>query len=148
MATIPLLGEVDALDFCKQHDLSGYDAHFVSWLVRHHLLMSHTAQKEDISDPNVILRFIDKVGDQEHLDNLYLLTVADIRGTSPHVWNAWKGKLLEELYVVAAHALRLGKGNPIRIEDRIDDAKNEAQKYIDTDHVSIENTQEHWSSLS
>ncbi len=142
------LGEVDALDFCEQHDLSDYDAHFVSWLVRHHLLMSSTAQKEDISDPNVILRFIDKVGDQEHLDNLYLLTVADIRGTSPQVWNAWKGKLLEELYVVAAHALRLGKGNPIRIEDRIDDAKSEAKKYIDTDHVSIENIQEFWASLS
>ena len=143
-----ILGESDALDFCKQHNLSGYDAHFVSWLVRHHLLMSHTAQKEDISDPSVILRFIDKVGDQEHLDNLYLLTVADIRGTSPHVWNAWKGKLLEELYITAAHALRLGKGNPIRIEDRIDDAKSEAQKYIETDHVSIDNTREHWSSLS
>ena len=143
-----VLGEADTLSFCKHHDLSEYDAHFVSWLVRHHLLMSNTAQKEDISDPGVVLRFIDKVGDQEHLDNLYLLTVADIRGTSPQVWNSWKGKLLEELFVTAAHALRLGKGNPIHIEDRIADAKSEAQQYIDTDHISIDNAHEYWSSLS
>ena len=143
-----ILGESDALSFCRQHKQSDYDSYFVSWLVRHHLLMSSTAQKEDISDPNVILRFIDKVGDQEHLDNLYLLTVADIRGTSPTVWNAWKGKLLEELYVTATHALRLGKGEPIRIEDRIKDSKNEAKKFIDTKLTSIENANEYWSSLS
>ena len=143
-----ILGESDALSFCRQHNLSDYDAYFVAWLVRHHLLMSSTAQKEDISDPNVVLRFIEKVGDQEHLDNLYLLTVADIRGTSPTVWNAWKGKLLEELYVTATHALRLGKGEPIRIEDRIKDAKNEAQKFIDTNLTTIGNAHEYWSSLS
>lgn len=142
------LGEADALDFCSLHKLSDYDTHFVAWLVRHHLLMSSTAQKEDVSDPKVIMRFVDKIGDQEHLDNLYLLTVADIRGTSPNVWNAWKGKLLEELYVTATHALRLGKGNPIRVEDRIADAKDEAQKFIDVKNISIENTHEFWSALS
>lgn len=143
-----ILGEADALGFCRLHKMSEYDAHFVSWLVRHHLLMSSTAQKEDISDPAVILRFIEKVGDQEHLDNLYLLTVADIRGTSPHVWNAWKGKLLEDLYIIATHALRLGKGEPIRIEDRIADAKSEAQRFIDTKNTTLQNTREYWSSLS
>ena len=96
----------------------------------------------------MILRFIDKVGDQEHLDNLYLLTIADMRGTSPYVWNAWKGKLLEELYRAATHALRLGKGDPIRIEDRIADAKHEAQKHIRTRDITIEKTHEYWSSLT
>ena len=143
-----ILGETDALNFCRHHSLSDYDAYFVSWLVRHHLLMSSTAQKEDISDPQVILRFIDKVGDQEHLDNLYLLTIADIRGTSPYVWNAWKGKLLEELYRAATRALALGKGDPIRIEDRIADAKQEAQKHVRTKEVTIEKTHEYWSSLT
>ena len=142
------LGEADALSFCSLHKLSDYDTHFVAWLVRHHLLMSSTAQKEDISDPKVVMRFINKVGDQEHLDNLYLLTVADIRGTSPNVWNAWKGKLLEELYVTATHALSLGKGNPIHREDRIADAKEEAQKSIDLKNTSIEHTAEFWSALS
>ncbi len=142
-----VLGEADSLEFCRQHNLSDYDSHFVSWLVRNHLLMSYTAQKEDISDTAVIARFVEKVGDQEHLDNLYLLSVADIRATSPHVWNAWKGKLLEELYIVATHALSLGKGNPIRMEDRISDAKQEAQKYINTGNISIDNAHEFWSSL-
>jgi len=141
------LGESDAFEFCMQHGLSDYDSHFVSWLVRNHLRMSYTAQKEDISDPGVIARFVEKTGDQEHLDHLYLLTVADIRGTSPQVWNAWKGKLLEELYVTATHALRLGKGNPIRVEDRLSDVKKEARKQIDTDNIPIENAYEFWSSL-
>lgn len=143
-----VLAETDAAGFCSLHRLSDYDTHFVAWLVRYHLLMSSTAQKEDISDPKVIMRFIDKVGDQEHLDNLYLLTVADIRGTSPNVWNAWKGKLLEELYVAATHALRLGKGNPIRIEDRIADAKAEAQKFIDIKKTTVDNAREFWSALT
>lgn len=143
-----LLGEIDARNFCRLHKLSDYDTHFVAWLVRHHLLMSNSAQKEDVSDPQVVMRFIDKIGDQEHLDNLYLLTVADIRGTSPNVWNAWKGKLLEELYVTATHALRLGKGNPIRVEDRIADAKGEAQNFINVKNTSIENTHQFWSALS
>jgi len=92
------LGKADARRFCRLHGLSQGDTEMVSWLVESHLTMSAVAQKEDISDPDVIAAFGSKLGDQRHLTALYLLTVADIRGTSPKVWNAWKGRLLENLY--------------------------------------------------
>lgn len=96
------LGKVDALRFCKTHGLSQPDADLVAWLVEQHLVMSATAQKQDLSDPEVVRSFVQRVGDERHLIALYLLTVADIRGTSPKVWNAWKAKLLEDLF----HATR------------------------------------------
>jgi [protein-PII] uridylyltransferase len=92
------LGIVDARRFCRQHALDKVDSELVAWLVGMHLVMSRTSQKEDISDPDVIAAFAAKVGTPRRLTALYLLTVADIRGTSPKVWNAWKGKLLEDLY--------------------------------------------------
>jgi [protein-PII] uridylyltransferase len=101
------LGTRDARRFCKAHGLPREDVELVAWLVREHLSMSRTAQKEDLSDTTVIEGFAGKVGDLGHLDALYILTVADIRGTSPKVWNAWKGKLLENLYH-AAHARLTG----------------------------------------
>ena len=93
-----LLGRKDAEQFCKSHGLSRDDTALVVFLVEQHLAMSRVAQKQDLSDPDVIRAFADIVGDERHLTGLYLLTVADIRGTSPKVWNAWKGKLLEDLY--------------------------------------------------
>jgi [protein-PII] uridylyltransferase len=93
-----VLGKVDARRFCRQHGLSDADAALVEFLVEHHLTMSSIAQKQDLSDPGVIERFARLVGNEERLTTLYLLTVADIRGTSPKVWNAWKAKLLEDLY--------------------------------------------------
>lgn len=102
------LGMVDAYNFCIEHQLSDYDGKLVSWLVKYHLFMSHFAQRRDISDPEVIREFLYIVGDQEHLDNLYLLTIADVRATSPKVWNAWKGQLLESLYHNASRMLRQG----------------------------------------
>ena len=95
------LGMADALRFCDQHGLDKTDSELVAWLVGMHLVMSRTSQKEDISDPDVIAAFTAKVGNTRRLTALYLLTVADIRGTSPKVWNAWKGKLLEDLYHAA-----------------------------------------------
>jgi len=97
-----ILGMRDARRFCRSHGLPREDVELVAWLVREHLTMSRIAQKEDLSDPEIIEAFARKVGDLRHLDALYILTVADIRGTSPKVWNAWKGKLLEDLY----HAVR------------------------------------------
>ncbi|MHB1400906.1 MAG: [protein-PII] uridylyltransferase [Thiobacillus sp.] len=102
------LGAVDARRFCRQHGLDKRDSELVGWLVEMHLVMSRTAQKEDISDPQVIAAFAARVGDLRHLTALYLLTVADIRGTSPKVWNAWKGKLLEDLYHAARAQLAGG----------------------------------------
>ena len=92
------LGTVDAQAFCETHELSAADTELVVWLVRHHLIMSQVAQKEDLSDPDAIANFGRLVGDARHLTALYLLTHADIRGTSPKVWNNWKGKLLADLY--------------------------------------------------
>ena len=102
------LGAADARRFCRQHGLDKRDSELVGWLVEMHLVMSRTAQKEDISDPQVIAAFAARAGDLRHLTALYLLTVADIRGTSPKVWNAWKGKLLEDLYHAARAQLAGG----------------------------------------
>jgi [protein-PII] uridylyltransferase len=91
-------GAVDARRFCRAHGLSEEDGELVEWLVAQHLMMSHTAQKLDVTDPTVIQEFARKVRDERHLTALYLLTVADIRGTSPKVWNVWKARLLEDLF--------------------------------------------------
>lgn len=100
------LGEVDARKFCKLHELSTEDTDLVAWLVQAHLVMSSTAQKSDLSDPAVIENFAHFVGGEKRLNALYLLTVADIRGTSPAVWNAWKANLLENLYLATRRLLR------------------------------------------
>ncbi|NDD23955.1 MAG: HD domain-containing protein, partial [Betaproteobacteria bacterium] len=92
------LGVEEVKKFCRQHSIPKDDAELIAFLVGEHLTMSHVAQKEDLSDPDVIAAFAKRVGNERRLTALYLLTVADIRGTSPKVWNAWKGKLLEDLY--------------------------------------------------
>lgn len=92
------LGRTDAWRFCRSHGLDEDDSELVAWLVEQHLTMSSTAQKQDLSDPDVIAQFASVVGTPRRLAALYLLTVADIRGTSPKVWNAWKANLLESLY--------------------------------------------------
>jgi [protein-PII] uridylyltransferase len=92
------LGMAEVRTFCREHRVAHEDADLIAFLVGEHLTMSHVAQKEDLSDPDVIGRFAQRVGNERYLTALYLLTVADIRGTSPKVWNAWKGKLLEDLY--------------------------------------------------
>ncbi|MEM5428583.1 [protein-PII] uridylyltransferase [Cupriavidus oxalaticus] len=99
------LGTQDARRFCKQHGIAREDADLISWLVEHHLTMSHVAQKQDLTDPEVVHAFARVVGSERYLTALYLLTVADIRGTSPKVWNAWKGKLLEDLYRITLRVL-------------------------------------------
>ncbi|MDH3281149.1 MAG: [protein-PII] uridylyltransferase [Gammaproteobacteria bacterium] len=141
------LGEAEAYAFCKSHDMSDYDAHFVAWLVRQHLLMSWTAQRQDISDYDVVAKFAQTVGYQERLDNLYLLTIADIRGTSPQVWNAWKGRLLQDLYIATSHVLRRGYGDPVRMEERVTEAKEAAAKYIDADRSAMDKIRSLWASL-
>lgn len=99
------LGAVEVRRFARDYGLSKEDADLVVFLVRNHLLMSQVAQKQDLSNPEVIRQFTEKVGSSRHLTALYVLTVADIRGTSPKVWNAWKGKLLEDLFHLAQNAL-------------------------------------------
>ena len=99
------LGKLEARRFCRDHGVDGEDAELIEFLVTQHLTMSRIAQKEDLSDPDVVAEFASLIGSERRLTALYLLTVADIRGTSPRVWNAWKGKLLEDLYRVALRAL-------------------------------------------
>jgi [protein-PII] uridylyltransferase len=100
------LGVADARRFCRDHGIVGEDAELVPFLVEHHLTMSAVAQKQDLADPDVVRAFAAVVKTPRRLTALYLLTVADIRGTSPKVWNAWKGKLLENLYHAALRVLQ------------------------------------------
>ena len=99
------LGTIDAKRFCKLHGLPKQDTNLVAWLVEAHLKMSSTAQKSDLSDPAVIEQFALFVKTEKRLTALYLLTVADIRGTSPAVWNAWKARLLESLFYATKRVL-------------------------------------------
>jgi len=100
------LGMADTRRFCRQHRLSKEEVDLVTWLVEHHLTMSRVAQKQDLADPDVIRNFAGLVGDERHLAALYILTHADIRGTSPKVWNGWKAKLLEDLFLATRQLLR------------------------------------------
>lgn len=100
-----VLGMADAKKFCFDHGISKANSELIIFLVQQHLTMSHFAQKQDLSDPDVVQAFAKIVKDERHLTALYLLTVADIRGTSPKVWNAWKGKLLEDLYRITLRIL-------------------------------------------
>ncbi len=134
------LGAHDAIAFCLHHGLSQYDARFVGWLVKTHLMMSSTAQRKDISDPQVIADFAAIVGDQVHLDYLYLLTVSDIRGTNPTLWNSWKESLLAELYNTTKRALRRGLEHVIDRTERLNEIRQQALAALQqqaTDVVAI-----------
>jgi len=121
------LGAIDARLFCRAHGLSPEDTDLVTFLVRHHLAMSTVAQKQDLFDPEVVRRFAAAVGTERRLVALYLLTVADIRGTSPKVWNAWKGKLLEDLFRLSQRLLR---GQEIGYDQDIQAKQAEAQRLL------------------
>jgi [protein-PII] uridylyltransferase len=121
------LGMEDARRFCKDHGLSKEDTELIVFLVEHHLTMSQVAQKQDLSDPDVIRNFAKLMGDERHLTALYLLTVADIRGTSPKVWNAWKGKLLEDLFSLT---LRVLGGTDASAEHELKDRQEQALKTL------------------
>jgi [protein-PII] uridylyltransferase len=99
------LGAQEVRVFCRQHGIDKEDTQLIAFLVQNHLVMSSVAQKQDLSDPDVITAFAQRIGNERYLTAMYLLTVADIRGTSPKVWNAWKGKLLEDLYKLTLRTL-------------------------------------------
>ena len=141
------LGANDATRFCLQHAMSEYDARFVSWLVKNHLLMSVTAQRRDISDPQVINVFASEVGDQTHLDYLYLLTVADIRATNPNLWNDWKDTLLKDLYQATEYALARGLENPVDKRELIDENQKEARRLLGTRGVDEQALERIWANL-
>jgi [protein-PII] uridylyltransferase len=141
------LGEQDARKFCEQHALSEYDTRFVCWLVRNHLVMSMVAQRQDIQDPDVIMEFAQNMGDKEHLDNLYLLTVADMRGTSPKVWNEWKRGLLSQLYQETARMIRRGFGKAIDVDEHLRELKQETLELLETRRVAKSRIGKIWDQM-
>jgi [protein-PII] uridylyltransferase len=138
------LGKVDALRFCREHGLSREDADLVAWLVENHLVMSTTAQKQDLSDPDVISAFATRVGDDRHLVALYILTVADIRGTSPKVWNGWKAKLLEDLFLMTRRRL---SGDTRSIDSSLLQRQDAVKAKLRLYAIKDEATEKLWSQL-
>src|SRR6202142_8773 len=124
------LGAVDAEAFCLEQGMSRYDARLVAWLVRHHLLFSMTAQKRDIGDPQVISEFARQVGDEIHLDYLYVLTCADVRGTNPKLWNSWKTALFQDLYDRVKRALRRGLETPVDQDELVRENQDHARALL------------------
>ena len=142
------LGAVDAEAFCLEQGLSRYDARLVAWLVRHHLKLSVTSQKQDISDPQVVNAFARAVGDQSRLDYLYVLTVADVRGTNPRLWNAWKATLFDELYERVKQALRRGLESPLDREQLIAETQALARERLAAAGVDAGAIERVWSTLT
>ena len=142
------LGEVIAHQFCLDHKISEHDTKLICWLVKNHLEMSTTAQRKDISDPDVIHEFAEKVGKAENLNYLYLLTVADIRATNPKLWTSWKDSLLKELYIATLNALRRGLENPINQQDTIRETKAEAHKELIKKGLSNSSIEKTWQHIS
>jgi len=142
------LGAVDARDFCQLHGLPEHDVELVSWLVANHLNMSITAQRRDISDPDVISTFAEQVETIERLDYLYLLTISDIRATNPKQWNDWKGKLLAELYNKAASVLNKGLKHSIDKEENILEIQTASLRRLALKGIDSHQANELWQTLN
>jgi [protein-PII] uridylyltransferase len=136
------LGRADAARFCKQHGLTQEDTNLVVWLVEQHLKMSTTAQKQDLSDQDVIAAFAAIVKNDRYLIALFLLTVADIRGTSPKVWNAWKGKLLEDLFWATRRYMVNGK-----IADQVGEIRARTLEILSLQAIAPEVHETLWAQL-
>ena len=142
------VGSVDAKDFCTQHGLPEKDSDLVSWLVKSHLTMSTTAQRKDISDPDIISEFAEYVGTLERLDYLYLLTISDIRGTNPKQWNDWKDKLLAELYNKTASLLNKGLTLQSDKETNILEIQTSSLRQLESMGIDSHQTHEFWDTLN
>ena len=138
------LGRTEVRRFCRDYAVQRDDAALIEFLVGEHLTMSHIAQKQDLSDPDVIQAFVRRVGSERNLTALYLLTVADIRGTSPKVWNAWKGKLLEDLYRSTVRALG---GHAADANAEIEARKREALTLLALHALPFEAHKDLWDTL-
>ncbi len=139
-------GSQDAIDFCLAHGLSQFDASLVSWLVQNHLVMSVTAQHKDLSDPTVVQGFADKVSSAIRLDYLYLLTIADIKGTNPTLWNNWRSTLLADLYKYTLFQIRAGL--PRDTSEIIHDIKTSALKQLNEMGYDNEECEIVWSQFN
>ena len=142
-----VVGAEEVRHFCKQHQLGKWDTELVSWLVRHHLLMSMTAQKRDISNPDIIHEFATKMGDQLHLDYLYVLTVSDINATNPALWNNWRASLLRQLYTATNRVLRLGLDVPVDHRGLIEQSQIDARKLLQAQRFNPSSVMRLWKNL-
>ena len=141
------LGAIDASLFCQRHHLPAWDTHLVCWLVENHLLMSTTAQRKDIADPEVIHDFAVEMGNQVRLDYLYVLTIADINATNPNLWNSWRASLLRQLYTETKRALRRGLDNPPNRAEQITDTQRAAMDILVRNGIDEEDTDSLWTQL-
>lgn len=141
------LGAVDAEDFCVRHGLSPRETRLVCWLVEQHLLMSTVAQKQDISDPDVIHDFALRIGDQQRLDYLYNLTVADINGTNKELWNTWRASLMRQLYLETKRALRRGLENNIDKHELIEETQQSALRKLERKGINSDTAWTLWAEM-
>ncbi|MCC5852151.1 MAG: [protein-PII] uridylyltransferase [Alkalimonas sp.] len=141
------LGAMDAKEFCRLHKLSDFDSKLISWLVEQHLLMSVTAQRKDIHDPQVVTEFAEKVRDETRLNYLYCLTLADIRATNDNLWNDWKGSLLRDLYLSTQKAFRRGLEKPMDMRDQIRENQAEAMRLLQRQAFTKIEIQHLWSRI-
>ena len=141
------LGAIDAEAFCQRHHLSERDTQLISWLVENHLFMSMTAQRKDISDPDIIQAFARAMPSQAHLDYLYILTVCDISATNPKLWNTWRASLLRQLYIEAKRALRRGIDTPVDRQAWIDATREEAREILRAQNMTDEQIDKIWNTV-
>lgn len=142
-----VLGAKDAKAFCLRHEMRADQAELVSWLVEHHLLMSYVSQKKDISDPSVIHNFAEKVGSTARLNFLYTLTVADMCGTNPDIWNSWRASLMHQLYSETKEALQRGLENSVDQTDIVKATQRNALEILAQNNISEEKARELWGDV-
>lgn len=142
------LGKDDAYQFCIDHGLSTYDANLVSWLIQSHLLMSHVAQHKDIDDPDVIREFTRQVSNKIRLNYLYLLTVADMRGTNPKRWNSWKGALMDRLHSKTMQVLEQGPDRLPEEDEIIRNRQQQAREFLKIDDDQNRRLNLVWMAMS
>ena len=141
------LGSVDVVDFAERHGLPPQEVRLLKWLVEKHLLMSSVSQREDISDPDVIQHFAGIVGDQINLDYLFLLTVCDIRGTNPTLWNSWRASLLRTLYLETKRALQRGLENPANRDEWVASTRQEALNILADEGIDEATARAVWTDV-
>ncbi|WNO09821.1 [protein-PII] uridylyltransferase [Teredinibacter sp. KSP-S5-2] len=143
-----VIGAQEVILFCEQHGLSNRETRLISWLVEKHLLMSYVSQKQDITDPEVIHNFALQMGDQMHLDYLYALTVADMCGTNPEIWNTWRASLMRQLYLETKRALRRGLENTIDKQEVISETQQLALLKLQDKGINEQEARSLWDVMS
>ena len=142
------LGAQDAIEFCLNHGFNQREANLVGWLVQNHLLMSMTAQKKDLSNPDIIAEFSKKIGDIVHLNYLFCLTVADINATNDSLWNGWRASLMRQLYSETKRALRRGLENPVDKSEWVKETRDTAKKILLSQNQSNKKIEYLWKNYN